>query len=417
MQAKNEFNLIKERFVEELRTEAFLYEHIKTGARFLSLVNDDKNKVFGIGFPTPPGDSTGVAHIIEHSVLNGSRKYPVKDPFKQLLGSSVNTFLNAFTYPDKTVYPCASANVKDFYNLVNVYLDTVFYPLLKKEAFLQEGWHYEIENEKLKYKGVVFNEMKGAYSDAERILETASIQSLFPDTVYGVESGGDPRFIPDLTWEKFKEFYNDFYHPSNSFIYFYGDDDPELRFEILDSYLKDFKRENTPSEIPLQPRFSEPRRLIETYPAKEGDKGMVSINWMLGEPSNEIERLSWVILGYILIGTPASPLRKAILDSGLGDDFASALSPEDELRQQCISVGLKGIKPSDAEKLELLVLDTLKSLCDAEKGISDRMINAAINVATFELREASVSSGFPKPKGLNLYIRILCRKAFRKQNK
>ena len=239
MTATHGFELLREQDIPELKTHAQIYRHVKTGAELLSLQNDDENKCFGISFRTPPADSTGVAHILEHAVLCGSRKYPLKDPFVELIKGSLQTFLNAFTFPDKTCYPVASTNLQDFQNLVDVYLDTVFYPRLDRETFSQQGWHYELEtpDAPLIYKGVVFNEMKGAYSSPDAILGKYSQQSLFPDNTYGVDSGGDPRQIPDLTHEQLVAFHHAYYHPSNSRIFFYGDDPLEERLRILDGYL------------------------------------------------------------------------------------------------------------------------------------------------------------------------------------
>ena len=238
------FEMVREERIPEINSLARLYKHRKTGAEILSLINDDENKVFGVTFKTPPEDSTGVAHILEHSVLCGSKKYPVKKPFVELIKGSLHTFLNAMTYPDKTAYPVASTNLQDFYNLVDVYLDAVFFPLITEDTFRQEGWHYEMEggNAPLVFKGVVFNEMKGAYSSPNAVLYKASQQSIYPDTTYGVDSGGDPKAIPDLTYEYFKNFHAKYYHPSNARIVFYGDDDPEQRLEILDRVLNQFEK-------------------------------------------------------------------------------------------------------------------------------------------------------------------------------
>ncbi len=232
------FELVRERALPALSSTAQLHRHVATGAELLSLLNDDENKVFGIAFATPPRDSTGVAHILEHSVLCGSRKYPVKDPFVQLMKGSLNTFLNAMTFADKTCYPVASQNLQDFYNLVDVYLDAVFHPRITPEIFQQEGWHYEMEaiDAPLDYKGVVFNEMKGNYSSPAVLLSELSRQSLFPDITYGFDAGGDPRRIPDLTYAQFKHFHEQHYHPSNARLFFYGDDDPAERLRLLDAY-------------------------------------------------------------------------------------------------------------------------------------------------------------------------------------
>ena len=263
MESMHGFELLRDQDINELKTRAQLFRHIKTGAELLSLKNDDKNKVFGITFRTLPSDSTGVAHILEHSVLCGSRKYPVKEPFVELLKGSLQTFLNAFTYPDKTCYPVASQNLKDFYNLIDVYLDAVFYPRLTPLIFQQEGWHYELSDlhSPISYKGVVFNEMKGAYSSPENLLAFYSQQSLFPDNTYGLDSGGDPERIPDLTYEQFKEFHRRYYHPSNCRIYFYGDDDPEERLCIINQYLKDFDPIELHSTVPLQPYLVQPKHV------------------------------------------------------------------------------------------------------------------------------------------------------------
>src|SRR4030043_2038151 len=235
------FKLTRAQDIPEINTRAFLYEHEKTGAELLSLSNKDENKVFGISFRTPPTDSTGLPHILEHSVLGGSRKYPVKEPFVELLKGSLKTFLNAMTNPDKTCYPVASQNLQDFYNLIDVYLDAVFYPRLTPFVFQQEGWHYELEGQDapLRYKGVVFNEMKGAYASPDNLISEYSFRSLFPDNAYGFDSGGDPGHIPNLTFEQFKAFHGRYYHPSNSRIFFYGDDDPERRLFLMDEYLRD----------------------------------------------------------------------------------------------------------------------------------------------------------------------------------
>ena len=263
---RRDFELLRDEEIPELNTRALLYRH-RTGCEIVSLINDDENKVFGINFRTPPTDSTGIAHILEHSVLCGSRKYPVKEPFVELIKGSLNTFLNAFTYPDKTCYPVASTNVQDFYNLIDVYLDAVFYPRLTPEVLQQEGWHYELEDpsDPLRYKGVVFNEMKGAYSDPESILGERIQQSIFPDTTYGVDSGGDPRHIPALTFDQFKRFHDDFYHPSNARIYFYGDDDPEQRLALLHDYLSDPTRP-IPLTRPSAPSRALPRPSGSNFP-------------------------------------------------------------------------------------------------------------------------------------------------------
>ena len=311
------FMLVREQVLPEPNSAARFYRHAKTGAELLSLVNDDDNKVFGVTFRTPPCDSTGVAHILEHAVLCGSRKYPVKEPFVELMKGSLNTFLNAMTFPDKTCYPVASQNLRDFYNLIDVYLDAVFYPLITPNAFRQEGWHYELDaiDEPLVYKGVVFNEMKGSYSSPDDRLNEFSQRSLFPDTIYGLDSGGDPRHIPDLTYADFKAFHQRYYHPSNARLFFYGDDDPDERLRLLDLWFGAFDRIAVDFVVAPQKRFSAPGRLSRTFAAgaeKSDRKAMATVNWMIDQIPDTETDLGVGILGHLLIGTPASPLRRLI---------------------------------------------------------------------------------------------------------
>lgn len=400
------FILLRDEHIQELNTRARFYRHHRTGAQLLSLENDDENKCFGITFRTPPSDSTGIAHILEHCVLCGSRKYPVKKPFFELIKSSVKTFLNAMTYPDKTVYPVASTNLTDFYNLVDVYLDAVFFPRLTPEVLKQEGWRYELvhKDAPLVYQGVVFNEMKGAYSSPDSLLYRYSQQALFPDTTYGVSSGGDPKHIPDLTYEQFLRFHATLYHPSNARIFFYGDDDPERRLQILDTYLSQFEPLDSPSQIPLQPRFTAPRVVEQTYAApsdETGKKGMVTVNWMIGEETDMTRVLALETLSYILVGTPAAPLYKALMDSRLGESLTGS-GYSDGLRQHIFSVGLKGIDPADAGKVEELVLHTLERL--ATEGIEADQVAAALNTVEFALRENNTGAF---PRGLSLMLRAL----------
>ncbi len=400
------FELLREQDIPELNTRARLYRHAKTGAELLSLENDDENKVFGITFRTPPSDSTGVAHILEHSVLCGSRKYPVKEPFVELIKGSLQTFVNAMTYPDKTCYPVASQNVQDFYNLIDVYLDAVFYPRLTPQVLQQEGWHYELNDpaEPLTFKGVVFNEMKGNYSSPDSVLAEQSQQALYPDSTYGVDSGGNPRHIPDLTFEQFSAFHRGFYHPSNARIFFYGDDDPAQRLKLLDAYLRDFEPSAVDSHVGLQPRFAEPRQLTRSYAGTQDDgekKAMVTINWMFDEVSDTATDLALGILSYILIGTPAAPLRRALIDSGLGEDLAGG-GLIDSLRQMMFSTGLKGIAAANAGAVEQLVLQTLTQL--ASNGIDPETVDAAMNTVEFSLRENNTGSF---PRGIALMLRAL----------
>ena len=406
MTTKHGFTLVRTESIPEINAKALQYRHDRTGADLLSIVVADENKVFGISFRTPANDSTGVAHILEHSVLCGSRKYPTKEPFVELLKGSLQTFLNAFTYPDKTCYPVASQNVKDFYNLVDVYLDAVFHPNLTRHTHEQEGWHYEIEksDQPLIYKGVVFNEMKGVYSSPESILAEASQQSLFPDTPYGIDSGGHPWHIPDLSWEQLVAFHRRYYHPSNSYIYFYGDDDPDTRLKIMDEALREYDRLDVTSAVPLQKSFGEPRSFTKFYPAGEEDgedRSFHVVNWLLAETTDIVTSLGLDILHHILIGTPASPLRKALIDSGLGEDLAG-IGLEGQLRQMYFSTGLKGIDPKDALAVEQLIFDTLRGL--VKDGIDPRTIEASINTIEFRLRENNTGNF---PRGLSLMVRAL----------
>ncbi len=414
MSATHGFELIREHQVPEINSTARLYRHVPTGAELLSLVNSDENKVFGVSFATPPADSTGVAHILEHSVLCGSRKYPIKEPFVELMKGSLNTFLNAMTFPDKTCYPVASQNVQDFYNLVDVYLDAVFFPRLTPQIFQQEGWHYELESPEapLIYKGVVFNEMKGNYSSPDSMLRELSQRSLYPDITYGLDSGGDPKHIPDLSYEELKSFHQRHYHPSNAKFFFYGDDDPDERLRLLGARLAEFSPIDAKFDVPLQPRFPEPKRLTRTYAAgneerqRSADEAapretMVTVNWMFDEPADVERALALDILEHILIGTAAAPLYKALIDSGLGEALAGS-GLDDGLRQPMFSIGLKGIDAADAEKVERLILETISTLAD--KGIDPPTLDAALNTVEFHLRENNTGAF---PRGIVFMLRSL----------
>lgn len=395
------FTLIEERTVAEIDSLVRLYQHDGSGARILSIINSDENKSFGISFRTPPATSNGVAHILEHSTLCGSRKYPVKEPFVELMKSSLNTFLNALTFPDKTVYPVASTNLKDFYNLIDVYLDAVFYPSLSEDIFMQEGWHYEVSSQgELSRKGVVYNEMKGAYSDPDEVHADWCRRSLFPDTTYGLDSGGDPDVIPQLDYQHFVAFHKKYYHPSNAFIYFYGDDDPEKRLSLLESWLAPFSRMEVDSMPGLQPAFGAPIYLEKTCDGND-DKGFVAVNWGLPEHGNLEFSLAFTILTYILTGTPASPLRKALIDSGYGEDLAGS-GYEESMRQSSWSIGLKGVVPKNLDKVEELILTTLKTL--AKDGIDPNTVEASVNTVEFALREKNTGNF---PRGLAVMFEAL----------
>jgi len=403
------FQLLDAKEIPELKTAAQFYRHAKTGAQLLSLTNEDENKVFGVTFRTPPNDSTGVPHILEHSVLCGSDKYPVKEPFVELLKGSLQTFLNAFTYPDKTCYPVASQNLQDFYNLVEVYLDAVLHPRLTPRVFAQEGWHLDWPEEAARptLKGVVFNEMKGAYSSPDRLLLEASQQSLFPDTTYGLDSGGDPRRIPDLDFQSFMEFYRRHYHPSNARFYFYGNDDPERRLRMLAEWLDSYQAQAADTAVPVQPPAPAPRREVRRYAAQvdgaEKANSMVTINWLLAPIDDPETEFALSVLNTILIGLPASPLRKALIESGLGEDLAG-VGLENELRQMFFSYGLKGVAPDLVDRAERFILETITGI--ARDGIEPEMVEAALNTMEFHLRENNTGN---YPQGLVLMLRVLTR--------
>jgi len=407
MKVSTSYELLQERDIKELATVARLYRHGKTGAQVLSLINQDENKVFGITFRTPPWNATGLPHIIEHSVLCGSRKYPVKEPFVELLKSSLKTFLNAFTYPDKTCYPVASQNEQDLYNLIDVYLDAVFHPLLTPYILQQEGWHFELDkpDNPMVYKGVVYNEMKGAYASPENQLARYTLQSLFPETPYAFDSGGDPREIPNLTFEAFASFHRKYYHPSNARIYFYGNDDPDRRLDMLNAYLDEFDLLETDSAISLQAPFAKPVLLSKPYVVGEGTeakpKSMVTVSWALGETADGQMNLALRTLAFIFLGMPGSPLRKALIDSGLGEDLAGE-GLGTELRQIYFSTGLKGVDLENANHVEPLILHTLSGL--TRNGIDRLTIEAAMNTIEFRLRENNTGRF---PRGLLLMLRAL----------
>lgn len=403
----NGFELLREETVTEINARAYLYRHTKTGAELLSVVNDDENKSFCIAFATPPADATGLPHIMEHSVLCGSRKYPLKEPFVELLKGSLATFVNASTYPDKTIYPVASANLQDYYNLVDVYLDAVFYPRLTPSTLAQEGWHFELDDAsgEMIFKGVVFNEMKGNYSSGDSLASSHSMECLFPDTVYGVDSGGDPRVIPNLTWEQFQSFHRNFYHPSNARIWMSGDDDPRRRLALLDDWLSAFDKIEVKADIPLQLRFDAPRRVVFGYDAGEetedSARAYVVVNWLTDETHDAMAMLGLNMLQYILVDTPASPLRRALLESGMGEDIAGD-GFVDALRQTFFGAGLKNAKAADAGAIETLILSTLTRL--AGEGIEREMVEAALNTYEFRLREKNTGRF---PRGLALSVAAL----------
>ncbi|MDY0273873.1 MAG: insulinase family protein [Desulfomicrobium sp.] len=405
MSAPQGYSLVWSKYIAEVSSHADFFTHDQTGARILSVRNSDENKVFGISFRTPPRDSTGVAHILEHSVLCGSRKYPVKEPFVDLLKGSLQTFLNAMTYPDKTCYPVASQNVKDFYNLMDVYLDAVFFPRIPRHVFEQEGWHLDLPTPEaeLAIKGVVYNEMKGVYSSPDAQLAELSQQSLFPDSTYGLDSGGNPRLIPRLTYEDFLDFHQKYYHPSNAWIFFYGDDDPHQRLVLLEEYLGQFQAQEADSHVLEQPSLDEPR-IIRGCFEPMGDEeavGMLTMNWLWPTKDDAEMVLACRIVDGLLTGMNASPLRQALIESGLGEDLTGA-GVEHDLLQMYYSVGMKGVAPKNFTAVQELIRGTLVNI--VEQGFPADLIEAAMNAVEFSLRENNTGS---YPQGLLVMLRAL----------
>lgn len=394
------FKLLDVAAIKEIAGEGFLFEHIKTGARLFFIKSEDDNKVFSIAFRTPPTDDTGLAHILEHSVLCGSRKYPLKEPFVELVKGSLNTFLNAMTYPDKTVYPVASRNAKDFQNLMDVYLDAVFYPAIydEKEIFMQEGWHYEFDGDEMNFSGVVYNEMKGALSAPDSLLGSKIMKSLYPDTAYGFESGGDPEAIPTLTREDFLNFHKKYYHPSNSYIYLYGDIDISEKLEYIDrEYLSKFDKTEINSKIEFQPQFKELKKEEYFYPVTAAEdtaeKTFLSLNYITGNALDNETMLGLQILEHALIGSASCPLKKALIDAKLGKDVDS--NTEVEMLQPMFSIILSNSEKSKADEFLYIIEKTLQKL--ANDGIDPLLLESAVNLFEFRLREADFGSA---PKGL-----------------
>lgn len=400
------FSLLRQEYIKEYDSQALVYVHNKTGAEVMSMVNDDENKCFGVIFRTPVDDSTGVPHILEHSVLCGSEKYPIKEPFVELIKGSLQTFLNAMTYPDRTCYPVASCNTQDFYNLMDVYLDAVFFPkcISDPRIFAQEGWHYELDkkDDPMTFKGVVFNEMKGVFSSPDSVHYYRSMRHLFPDNTYQHESGGHPVDIPNLTYEQFKDFHGTYYHPSNSRIWIYGDDDPLKRLEILNEYLQRFDRKEVDSKITPQAFMDAPKSITESFAAGETDKTFLSMHWLLSDDRLDTKtHLAMDFLNYLLLGTPASPLYKKLNDSELGEAVLG-YGLGDSLRQPTFGVGLKGVNEKDVAKIEKIIIEELTRL--SIEGFPQNSIEAAMNTIEFALRENNTGR---YPRGLALMIRAV----------
>lgn len=403
------YELVEKRRISDLDSESYLLRHKKTGARVALLSNQDENKVFSIGFRTTPVNSTGVAHILEHSVLCGSERFPVKDPFIELAKGSLNTFLNAMTFPDKTIYPLASCNDKDFQNLMHVYLDAVFYPNIYKEdkIFKQEGWHYELQDkdDTLKLNGVVYNEMKGAYSSPDEVLDRELMNSLYPDTTYGFESGGDPEEIPMLSYEEFLEFHRKYYHPSNSYIYLYGNMDMAEKLDFIDKeYLSRFEYRKVESEVQSQPAFSKVNRVVKEYPIGEEEKetgnAYLAYSMSVEDTLDRELYIAFQILDYALCTAPGAPLKKALTDAGIGTDISSHF--ENGIKQPYFSIVSKN---ADVEQ-EGAFIDTITKVLHeiVEKGFDKKSLLAGLNYFEFKYREADFGS---YPAGLMYGIQML----------
>lgn len=403
------YRVVEHKTIEEMQSEGIVLEHKKTKARLFLVSNDDENKVFCIGFRTPPDNDCGLPHILEHSVLCGSDKFPLKDPFVELVKGSLNTFLNAMTYPDKTVYPVASCNDKDFQNLMDVYMDAVLHPNIYKEEkiFRQEGWHYELESKDapLIYNGVVYNEMKGAYSSPESLLDSVTQKTLFPDTCYGKDSGGDPLHIPELSYEKFLDFHRTYYHPSNSYIYLYGDMDMAEKLTWLDEeYLSHYEERPVDSRIREQKAFEKPVEREFSYSITDGESGedatYLSVNTVVGDDLDPKLYVAFQILEYTLLDAPGAPLKQALIDAGIGKDILGGY--ESGILQPFFSVIAKDANKEQKGEFLAIVKGTLRKLAD--QGINRKSLLAGMNYFEFKYREADYGSA---PKGLMYGLQCL----------
>lgn len=403
------YSIIEETEIKDLKSKAKILKHNKTGARVILMENDDENKVFYICFRTTPKESTGVCHILEHSVLGGSKNFPVKDPFIELAKGSLNTFLNAMTYPDKTVYPVASCNDKDFQNLMHVYLDAVFHPNIYDNdmTFKQEGWHYELEdvNDELKINGIVYNEMKGVFSSPDDIMEREVLNSLFPDNAYSEESGGDPEKIPELTYAHFLSIHGKYYHPSNSYIFLYGNMDMEEKLNFIDEYyLSEFEPIESDTQIEYQKPFEEAREVIKEFSVatkEEMDNNTyLSYNVAFHDNFNELHYLAFQVLDYVLCSAPGAPLKQALLDQGIGTDIYSFY--DNGLNQPYFSIVAKNTSNNKQNEFVSLVEKTLNKL--AKEGVNKKSLTAALNYYEFKYKEADFGS---YPPGLIYGLQIL----------
>lgn len=403
------YTIIEKRELADLNSVSYLLKHNRTGARLALLSNEDENKVFYIGFRTPPKDSTGVAHIIEHTVLCGSDKFPVKDPFIELAKGSLNTFLNAMTYPDKTVYPVASCNEKDFQNLMDVYLDAVFHPNIYREEkiFRQEGWHYEMESEEdpLTINGVVYNEMKGAYSSPDDVLCREIMNSLYPHTAYAVESGGDPDVIPELTYEDFLAFHQKFYHPSNSYIYLYGDMDMAEKLQYIDEeYLSKYDALTVDSELTTEEAFPATVTIEKEYPIMESESeennSYLSYNVSLRDTLDRRTMVGFQVLLDVIGTVPGAPVKQAVLDAGIGTDFLCSF--DESVRQPYFSMVAKNAEADQRDTFVTVIEQELERL--GREGLDKKALLATLNYYEFKFREADFGS---YPKGLMYGLNML----------
>ena len=404
------YTKLQTKFIEEIQSNVTVYSHNKTKARICTIENDDNNKVFSIAFRTPPINNCGLTHILEHSVLCGSKKYPVKDPFVELLKSSLNTFLNAFTFPDKTMYPCASQNDADFKNLMSVYMDAVFYPQIynHEEIFMQEGWHYHLENENdpITYNGVVYNEMKGAFSNPDQILMRCLMHQMYPDTAYSYESGGDPKYIPELTYEVFKDFHSKYYHPTNSYIFIYGNCDMEERMEWLDKeYLSNFDEIDFDTTIKYQTPFEKPIYKREYYQVSSDtpmeNKAFLSYSVAFPTTLNQKLSIASTILMKVLFDNPGAPLKEALIKANLGQDVQSVF--DDGLLQPLLSVIVVNASENDEERFISIINEELQKIVD--NGLDKEALLSIINFAEFKARERAFSANMPQ--GLDVEMTAL----------
>lgn len=394
------FKLLEEEYIDEIQSKARVFQHERSGARLFHLENDDDNKVFSIGFRTPPSDDTGVAHIVEHCVLSGSRKYTTKEPFMDLVKGSLQTFLNAMTFYDKTIYPVASKNDKDFFNLMDVYLDSVFFPKIyeKEEIFMQEGWHHELfeKDQDIEYKGVVYNEMLGSSSSPESILPDAISKAIYPDTCYRYSSGGDPYAIPELSYRNFLDFHQKYYHPSNSYIYLYGNGDIEEQLKYLDdNYLGLFDKRDIDSTIAPQKSLNKPVKTTDCYnissEEEEENKDYLAMTFVLGDYFDPVTNFMGDLLGDILVSSAAAPIKTKLLEKGIGEDiFPINVNGI----QASFGVVAKNTRQDQLDEFENTVIEVLEDL--VKNGIDKDLLRASLGVMEYDLREAS---GFPT-KGL-----------------